>query len=31
MRDGLIADITTFRVPDLLPHFSLPVTLNTAT
>jgi RNA polymerase sigma-70 factor (ECF subfamily) len=31
MRDGLIADITTFRVPDLFPHFSLPVTLNTAT
>ena len=28
MRDGLIADITTFRVPALFPHFNLPVSLS---
>jgi hypothetical protein len=31
IRDGLIADITTFRVPGLFPHFWLPVTLHVAT
>lgn len=31
IRGGLIADITTFRVPALFPHFNLPATLHATT